>query len=73
MSSPAKGSSRTRGSRKKQARGDGCTHHWIIDPPNGAVSVGRCRKCGENREFKNSIEYSSWYGTRNTDQSNQSK
>ena len=44
-----------------------CTHHWVIEPPNGAISVGKCRMCGERREFRNSYEYSSWYGTKNAD------
>ncbi len=42
----------------------GCSHHWVIEPPNGAVSAGKCRLCGESRDFKNSYEYSSWYGTK---------
>ena len=42
----------------------GCSHHWLIEPPNGAVSVGKCRLCGESREFRNSYEYSSWYGAK---------
>ncbi len=69
MSSAAKSGTKSRAGRKKQEPEDGCAHHWLIDPPNGAVSSGRCRKCGETREFRNSIEYSSWYGTRNSGQS----
>mgnify|MGYP003962425011 FL=1 len=42
----------------------GCVHHWVIDPPNGAVSQGRCKACGEQKEFRNSFEYSSWYGNK---------
>ncbi|MSQ08723.1 MAG: hypothetical protein EXR44_05425 [Dehalococcoidia bacterium] len=42
----------------------GCSHHWLIEPPNGAVSAGKCRLCGESREFRNSYEYSSWYGAK---------
>jgi hypothetical protein len=42
----------------------GCKHHWVIDPPNGAVSNGRCKACGEEKEFRNSFEYSSWYGNK---------
>jgi hypothetical protein len=42
----------------------GCVHHWVIDPPNGAVSKGRCKACGEEKEFRNSFEYSSWYGNK---------
>lgn len=42
----------------------GCTHHWVIEPPNGAVSRGKCKHCGIDQEFRNSIEYSSWYGAK---------
>ena len=37
-----------------------CNHHWVIDSPNGPTSTGRCRVCGEIREFKNSIQITSW-------------
>ena len=47
-----------------EAKIDGCVHHWVIDPPNGAVSKGRCKACGEEKEFRNSFEYSSWYGNK---------
>ncbi len=33
-----------------------CSHHWIIKMPEGPVSVGRCRLCGEEREFSNSFD-----------------
>ena len=33
-----------------------CPHHWIIQPPFGAVSQGVCLKCEEVREFNNYIE-----------------
>ncbi len=33
-----------------------CTHHWMIDSPNGPTSLGRCRDCDEVREFPNSCE-----------------
>ena len=42
----------------------GCVHHLVIDPPNGAVSQGSCKTCGEKKEFRNSFEYSSWYGNK---------
>ena len=42
----------------------GCVHHWLIEPPNGAVSEGHCKACGEKKEFRNSFEYSSWYGNK---------
>ncbi len=34
-----------------------CTHHWIIETPEGPVSEGRCRICGEEREFANSAGF----------------
>ena len=33
-----------------------CTHYWIIDTPSGPISAGSCRKCGEQREFRNIID-----------------
>lgn len=39
---------------------DDCVHKWSIDSPSGSLSVGVCRVCGIQREFKNSIEYSNW-------------
>ena len=52
-----------------------CQHHWIIETPRGATSKGRCKRCGEEREFRNSANdhlweddsksgYSSWGGAR---------
>ena len=37
-----------------------CQHHWVIDRPSGPLSKGVCRLCGENREFQNYVEGSSW-------------
>ena len=33
-----------------------CPHHWIIETPEGPVSKGKCRMCGEEREFSNSVD-----------------
>ena len=33
-----------------------CSHHWIIKIPEGPVSMGICRLCGEKREFSNSFD-----------------
>ena len=30
-----------------------CQHHWVIEQPNGPTSLGRCKHCGERREFSN--------------------
>ena len=37
-----------------------CNHYWVIESPNGPTSQGRCRQCGELREFKNSVQVTSW-------------
>ena len=36
-----------------------CAHHWLIDAPGGPTSEGRCKNCGETREFPNAAP---WYG-----------
>ena len=33
-------------------------HHWLIDPPQGATSLGVCARCGEQRYFENSMKES---------------
>ena len=33
-----------------------CTHFWKIKLPNGPTSPGRCKRCGERRDFKNAEE-----------------
>ena len=39
-----------------------CLHHWVLAPPEGPVSTGACRSCGEERDFPNYIEtpYNTW-------------
>src|SRR5712692_7507741 len=52
-----------------------CQHHWLIETPRGAMSRGRCKSCGEEREFRNSANdyvwedesssgYNAWRGVR---------
>ena len=31
-----------------------CRHHWLIESPHGATSMGICKVCGAEREFRNS-------------------
>jgi hypothetical protein len=31
-----------------------CKHHWVIAPPAGPTSLGRCKRCGDERYFINS-------------------
>jgi hypothetical protein len=37
-----------------------CRHHWVIETPNGAMSAGRCKRCGVMKEFRNSSEDLMW-------------
>jgi len=37
-----------------------CRHHWVIETPNGALSQGRCKRCGVARAFRNSNEEVQW-------------
>ena len=37
-----------------------CRHHWIIESPRGALSNGRCKICGEERQFRNSASDYIW-------------
>ena len=38
----------------------GCQHHWAIETPAGSTSKGLCRRCGEERDFRNSAEDYIW-------------
>ena len=35
-------------SRKKK-----CTHHWMLESPNGPESPGTCKHCGTTKSFPN--------------------
>ena len=37
-----------------------CAHHWVIERSNGPISEGVCQRCGEQREFNNSVHAPSW-------------
>ena len=39
-----------------------CRHHWVIDSPQGATSLGRCKLCNEVKEFRNSAADTLWEG-----------
>ncbi len=30
-----------------------CRHHWVIETPNGATSLGVCKRCGRRRRYPN--------------------
>ena len=46
--------------RQPQAEAPTCQHHWLIESPSGATSLGRCKRCGEEREFRNSASDHVW-------------
>jgi len=37
-----------------------CRHYWVIAAPDGPVSKGKCKTCGEVKEFRNYLETSPW-------------
>jgi hypothetical protein len=43
-----------------EAQPDQCVHQWVIEPPNGPTSQGKCRLCGEVRAFRNSLDITYW-------------
>jgi hypothetical protein len=32
-----------------------CQHYWVIEIANGPKSVGKCKNCGETKEFLNAF------------------
>ncbi len=48
------------GSARTKAAPGVCCHHWVIETPNGALSGGRCKRCGQERMFRNSQEDLMW-------------
>ena len=37
-----------------------CRHRWVLESPSGAMSLGKCRVCGAEKEFPNSAEDYLW-------------
>lgn len=42
--------------RSEEQRTVECVHYWIIDVPSGPISGGKCRICGEVKQFSNHLE-----------------
>jgi hypothetical protein len=40
---------------KSQKEKQNCHHFWAIDVANGPASLGKCKYCGEKREFLNAF------------------
>ena len=32
-----------------------CIHHWLLEEATGPTSLGRCKLCGEEKTFLNSV------------------
>jgi len=32
-----------------------CHHYWVIEVANGPKSIGKCKNCGESKEFFNAF------------------
>jgi hypothetical protein len=45
-----------------QEEAPACRHHWLIESPQGAISMGRCKVCGELKPFRNSATDTLWEG-----------
>ena len=45
---------------EEEATGSECTHHWLIEKPNGPTSQALCKICGEKAEFRNSMPGTGW-------------
>lgn len=28
-----------------------CQHHWVVETPTSTLIEGRCKKCGETKQF----------------------
>jgi len=45
----------------EKATEDGqCRHHWLIESPEGPISMGICKLCGAQKEFRNSASDFLW-------------
>jgi hypothetical protein len=42
--------------RHRAVRKRHCRHHWVIESPHGATSLGHCRSCGKTKRFPNAAE-----------------
>ena len=37
-----------------------CSHHWVIPPADGPVSLGVCKFCRLTRAFRNYLDFWEW-------------
>ena len=48
------------GLSRRRVRNIGCTHHWLIEEPDGPTAMGVCKRCGAKREHLNTIPVKVW-------------
>ena len=41
---------------KPEVKAKDCVHYWIIDFPEGPISTGKCKHCGIEKRFFNSLD-----------------
>ena len=41
--------------QKAQTQKEPCRHYWVIEVANGPVSRGKCKYCGEKKDFLNAF------------------
>ena len=46
---------------------ENCICYWVIEEPAGSKSIGRCKKCGQTKEFYNYTDTSVWSSEYNYD------
>ena len=51
-------------------KGDSC--HWVIEPPNGPTSLGKCKNKQNLLISRNSFEYITWHGEKPVESKNNS-
>lgn len=44
----------------KKSDAENCVHHWSIQAATGPQSKGECLNCGEQKQFQNYVEASTW-------------
>ena len=37
-----------------------CRHHDVIEFPDGPISIGRCQKCGREKEYENASPWKTY-------------
>ena len=44
-----------------------CVHHWILETPEGLITIGRCKKCRKKQEFPTHLKWEAYPKAINSD------